>query len=271
MKRVDESRLILDLPAPGAWNMAVDEVLLQDAAENGTVTLRLYQWVVPTLSLGYFQKYDDRRQHAASRHCACVRRQTGGGAILHDRELTYSITLPASHPLARQTELLYSSIHDAFIEAIETVLGDQLTGWALRRRDQESSKSARDEPFLCFERRARGDVVLEFRRDAGDPHSSQSSRDGKILGSAQRRHRGAILQHGSLLLGTSPAAPELSGLGERAGKQILPDELSQAAVRQIAAVLRVPTSPSALPPDMELKAQELTNTKYGASTWTKRR
>ena len=47
--------------------MAVDEALLVDAAENGIATLRFYQWSEPTLSLGYFQRYDDRHQHAASR------------------------------------------------------------------------------------------------------------------------------------------------------------------------------------------------------------
>ena len=80
--------------------MAVDEALLIDAAENGVATLRFYQWSEPTLSLGYFQRYDDRDQHAASRECAVVRRQTGGGAILHDRELTYSL-VASRQPSAR--------------------------------------------------------------------------------------------------------------------------------------------------------------------------
>ena len=83
--------------------MAVDETLLFDAAENGTATLRFYSWDEPTLSLGYFQRYADREQHTASRTCAVVRRQTGGGAILHDRELTYSLALPAQ-PSADKTK-----------------------------------------------------------------------------------------------------------------------------------------------------------------------
>ena len=82
--RVAEHHLIIDPPASGAWNMAVDEALLIDAADSGIATLRFYQWDVPTLSLGYFQAYDDRHQHAASGDCVCVRRQTGGGAIVHD-------------------------------------------------------------------------------------------------------------------------------------------------------------------------------------------
>ena len=111
-------RLIIDPPRRGPWNMAVDEALLMDAVENGNATLRFYQWSEPTLSLGYFQRYADREQHAASRNCAVVRRQTGGGAILHDRELTYSLVLPPGHPLAAMRRSLYDAVHQAFIAAL---------------------------------------------------------------------------------------------------------------------------------------------------------
>src|SRR6476660_1233785 len=100
--------------------MAVDEVLLIDTAEHNTATLRFYSWSEPTLSLGYFQRYADRQYHAASSACAVVRRQTGGGAILHDRELTYSLALPASHPLAKQNEKLYQIVHEAFVEILSS-------------------------------------------------------------------------------------------------------------------------------------------------------
>jgi hypothetical protein len=102
-------RLIIDPPQNGAWNMAVDEALLLDAIEDGSATLRFYQWSEPTLSLGYFQRYADRNQHHASRNCAIVRRQSGGGAILHDRELTYSLVLPPGHPLGRNPNGLPSN------------------------------------------------------------------------------------------------------------------------------------------------------------------
>ena len=95
--------------------MAVDEVLLAHAIDTGIATLRLYQWSEPTLSLGYFQRYDDRFQHAASRDAAVVRRQSGGGAILHEHELTYSISLPADHPLAHHADKLYTAVHEAII------------------------------------------------------------------------------------------------------------------------------------------------------------
>ena len=87
-------RLFIDPPAPGSWNMALDETLLESAADGGESSLRFYGWSQPTLSLGYFQPYDDRCQHAASRNCPAVRRASGGGAILHDREITYSFALP---------------------------------------------------------------------------------------------------------------------------------------------------------------------------------
>ncbi len=80
--------LLLDPPAPGAWNMAVDEALLEDAALERRCWLRFYRWQEPTLSLGYFQSYADRRQHPASSGCPAVRRTSGGGAILHDAEVT---------------------------------------------------------------------------------------------------------------------------------------------------------------------------------------
>ncbi|MEM6330787.1 MAG: lipoate--protein ligase family protein, partial [Planctomycetota bacterium] len=87
-------RLIVDPPQPGARNMAVDEALLDAAAAGAGATLRLYRWSSPTLSLGYFQPLAARAAHPASAGCPCVRRHSGGGAIVHDHELTYSLAVP---------------------------------------------------------------------------------------------------------------------------------------------------------------------------------
>ena len=84
---MDTGRLIIDSPAEGAWNMAVDEALLDSCSRTGMPTLRFYQWSKATLSLGYFQRHRDREQHVASRDCPLVRRSTGGRAIIHDQEL----------------------------------------------------------------------------------------------------------------------------------------------------------------------------------------
>jgi lipoyl(octanoyl) transferase len=257
-------RLIIDPPATGPWNMAVDEALLSDAVENDLATLRLYKWSEPTLSLGYFQRYDERHQHAASRDCAVVRRQTGGGAILHDRELTYSLTLPTSHPLAQHSQQLYTAVHDAFIAALATSLGAAQSQWNFVRRDQESSLPPRREPFLCFQRRAPGDVILLPASAELGTHAS------KILGSAQRRHRGAILQHGSLLLQKSPAAPELPGLGDLVG-ELSARELTAALTVGLQNVLSLRFVPTRLPAELESKARGWANPKYASQAWTKRR
>ena len=111
-------RLLLDPPAPGAWNMSVDEALLETAAADGQCTLRLYRWQEPTLSLGYFQAYDDRRQHAASNRSGVVRRPSGGGAILHDREVTYSLAIPSRHPLSVRRLECYEAVHLALVDVL---------------------------------------------------------------------------------------------------------------------------------------------------------
>src|SRR5271169_4762547 len=100
-------RLLVDPPASGAWNMAVDEALVDDAAARHACWLRFYGWSEPTLSLGYFQGYEERLAHRPSRQCPVVRRPSGGGAILHDVEITYSLAIPHAHPLAEDSTWLY--------------------------------------------------------------------------------------------------------------------------------------------------------------------
>jgi lipoyl(octanoyl) transferase len=172
----------------GADNMAIDESLLVSAIDRKTQTLRLYRWSEPTVSLGYFQKDDDPVLTSRFAGLPRVRRLSGGGALLHDREITYSIALPDGHPLADAPTLLYDQVHAALVALIHDLGAPaQVRG---EKRDQP-------EPFLCFGRGDPRDIVL-----AGH----------KIVGSAQRRRKGAILQHGALLLEQSAHAPEFPGL-----------------------------------------------------------
>ncbi len=243
-------RLIVDGPSGGAWQMAVDEVLLESAAEGGPATLRFYQWSEPTLSLGYFQPYFARRKHIPSRDCPVVRRQTGGGAILHDREWTYSLVFPLAHPLAADTTRLYDAVHDA-LKATLAQSNIEVAVLAM-----PSGTRPDEQPFLCFERRARGDVVYETT---------------KICGSAQRRRRGAVLQHGSLLLARSPHAPELPGLLELTGRRLDKEPLAELWMAQIAARLGLDLTPGKLS-DLELdRVRTLTLEKYSGFGWTERR
>ena len=147
--------------------MAVDEVLLEWAAQSGGGWWRFYQWAQPTLSLGYFQEYARRAGHAASRGIACTRRLTGGGAIVHDRELTYSLAVPAGHRLALVRDRLYALVHQSLI----ATLADWSVAAALYPAAAGPATTAPlAEPFLCFERRAAGDVVVGPAKIAGSPN-----------------------------------------------------------------------------------------------------
>lgn len=187
----DLVHVILDKPQPGVWNMAVDEALLEESLQSGTIFLRLYRWSEPTVSLGYFQSESELRRDPRLANLPSVRRLSGGGAILHHHEQTYSCSLPPTHRLAQQPYRLYEEIHAVFASWL-TECGVQVTA-------RGNSFDQKDEPFLCFLRTAAPDLVVSGH---------------KILGSAQRRRRGAVLQHGSLLLEASEYGPELLGLRE---------------------------------------------------------
>ena len=234
--------------------MAIDEAMLESAAAEGQCTLRFYQWEEPTLSLGYFQLYADRWQHAASSRATVVRRLSGGGAILHDRELTYSLAVPTGHPLARDRLQLYAFIHICLIEALAS------WGIAARMVDRPGEKrspngSPAAAPFLCFQRRTPGDVLVN---------------GAKIAGSAQRRCRGAVLQHGSVLLARSPAAPELDGLQELKGKTLLADQLLDAWCEKLAGTLPITLRRGKLPEGPTRRAVRLAAEKYALPAWTEK-
>ncbi|QDU87497.1 Octanoyltransferase LipM [Pirellulimonas nuda] len=245
------TRLILDPPAGGVWNMSVDEALLERADLEGVATLRFYQWEAPTLSLGYFQAYAQRRAHAPSAQCPVVRRRSGGGAIVHDQELTYSVALPADRPLARRPLDLYCAVHRALV----AVIGEQ-SGLACRVFG-DSEPPPPGEPFLCFLRRSSGDVVAS---DCG----------AKLCGAAQRRRRGAVLQHGSILLGRSVAAPELAGLADLSGRAVDADRLRDPLIDRLTALLGG-LEPATLGPAEQEAAARIADQRFADRDWTQRR
>lgn len=169
----------VDRPADGPTNMAADE-LLAEGLPPGGIAMRFYGWSEPSLSLGAFQRFDERDDVPGLSSLPVVRRPSGGGAILHGTDLTYAIAVCRSHPWGETTQRLYDAVHGAAVEL--------LRGLSLAPRLVEEGGPppvAGREPYLCFDRRSPGDVVVG---------------DDKVLGSAQRRHRAAVVQHGSLLL-----------------------------------------------------------------------
>lgn len=247
----DPIRLLIDPPLEGAWNMSLDEALLHSVARGESPdTLRFYQWSAPTLSLGYFQGADERQGHEASRECALVRRSSGGGAIMHDRELTYCLVLNTASRFAARD--LYDGVHQALIEVLAGI-GVEAELFV----PDPSAPRSKAEPFLCFQRRAPGDVICKGM---------------KICGSAQRRQGSAVLQHGSLLLEKSPFAPELPGVSELGQKPISLDALRAAWSETIARQLARPlTSPESWQDSEITAAREWRNTRFGGEEWTYRR
>lgn len=174
-------RVFRDPPLDGPTNMARDEHLLNcDAVQPAAV--RIYGWNPPTISLGCFQRFArtaDLPQEL--RDLAIVRRSTGGGAILHDREVTYCLVMDDSVAVARESPVAaYRMVHECWRGALaESGIVTELAP------DSFPMPSPRSGPLFCFEKPGRTDLLL----------------DGvKLLGSAQRRTGGRVLQHGSLLL-----------------------------------------------------------------------
>jgi lipoyl(octanoyl) transferase len=182
--------LLYTPPMPGAENMALDEALLERARTSGAATFRVYTWSEPTLSFGRNQTalgaYDARR--AEARGVAVVRRLTGGRALLHHREVTYSVTAPSA--IGASLRESYGRINRLLVAGLRR-LGVAVEIAVPRERSVAPSAAP------CFERPAAGELVVG---------------DRKLVGSAQWRDEGAMLQHGSILVeDDQPMVSELSG------------------------------------------------------------
>jgi lipoyl(octanoyl) transferase len=171
-------RLLHTPPLGGVDNMAIDETLLERARGEGEVVVRVYTWSEPTLSFGRHQTavgaYDGDR--ARERGVAVVRRLTGGRAVLHHREVTYSVTAPAAFGAGLRES--YDRINRLLLGALAH-LGVEAELAPARGRMPPPAAAP------CFELPAPGEVVVRGR---------------KLVGSAQYRDDGALLQHGSILI-----------------------------------------------------------------------
>lgn len=187
--------LLLTPPLMGADNMAIDEALLGRARQTGEGVVRVYSWAEPTLSLGRNQYADGvfTRERAHALGVAVVRRITGGRALLHHREITYSVTAPTAP--GESLHRSYAMINSALLSALRA-----LGVHAERADDGERLPPPGSAP--CFERPARGELMLDGR---------------KLVGSAQCRDGGALLQHGSILVHDDQAlVSRLAGRDEEA-------------------------------------------------------
>jgi lipoate-protein ligase A len=171
-------KLMLVAPRSGAENMARDEALMERARSSGEAVFSVYSWERPTLSLGRNQVAKGRYDLEAIARAGAdvVRRPTGGRALLHNREVTYSVTAPISEG---------SSLRDSY-EAINRILIDGLLRLGVQvHESHEGARTPQPGELPCFAEPAEGELVTDA---------------GKLVGSAQVREDGAFLQHGSILI-----------------------------------------------------------------------
>ncbi len=267
-------RLIRSKSCSGAWNMALDEALLKTAASKKNVpTLRLFSWQPAALSLGFAQSHEDvDREQLRYKGWDLVRRPTGGRAILHTDELTYSVTAPADDPILTGSLLeSYRIISRALLAALK-IIGVEANGDKEYPNNAANSKS---NP-VCFE------TPSNYEITAGGK---------KLIGSAQARKYGGLLQHGSLPLfgdltritrvlhyeneqsrleDASKLLAHAVTLENVIGK-IIPLQTAEAAfIEGFSREFKIDLVPSQ-PDDDELEmAHDLVDTKYGSPDWTDR-
>lgn len=176
MSAPGEWRLHRDGPASGPRNMALDHALAE-TLEDGVAVLRLYEWTEPTVSLGRNEPARERWEAgpAAEPAFRFVRRPTGGRAVLHRAELTYAAVLP-DRALGGPRRA-YAAVNEALVEGLG-LLGVRVTLAG-------TSSALRPDAGPCFDTPSEGEVVLD---------------GGKLVGSAQARLDGALLQHGAILI-----------------------------------------------------------------------
>ncbi len=183
--------VLVTSPLPGASNMALDHALMHRAVRTGEAVLRIYTWAEPTLSFGRHEiargVYDRAAISAAG--LAVVRRPTGGRAVLHDDEITYSVTapLPSDHRAAlpssarrARARALYAAINHLLLQGLARLgVAAQLVSGKAAARPRSLGAGP------CFDTASDGELVVAGR---------------KLVGSAQWREEGAVLQHGSMLI-----------------------------------------------------------------------
>lgn len=216
-------RLLHSPPMDGPDNMAFDVALMARARRTGDTVLRIYSWSTPTLSLGRNQRAVGEYDLAAlaSEGLGVVRRPTGGRALLHDREITYSVTAPVCDTLGTA----YGRINDLLVAALTAVGVPGVTVEA-------TGGTMPPAGIPCFAEPSGGELSVAGR---------------KLVGSAQWRDNGVMLQHGSVLIdddqariggvmaGTMPPLPPAATLRELLGRAPSPRELGECLMQAVHA------------------------------------
>jgi lipoate-protein ligase A len=272
-------RLIRHTASNGAWNMAVDEAILESIGKHAALpTLRFYAWKPACLSLGYAQPLADVDQSAlASYGWDLVRRPTGGKAILHTDEITYSVIGPESDPrLARGVLESYRILSRALLEGLHRLgipaeVVEQLEN--VQQHAGAHPRASNQNP-VCFEVPSNYEITVEGK---------------KLIGSAQARRKEGVLQHGSLPLygdlgrivnvlrftdleSRQKAAERLlaraTTVEQVIGEKISWDRAALALAEAFRDVLNLELVPGDLTPEESRRAEDLIGEKYANHRWT---
>lgn len=241
-------RLLPFATADGAHNMAADEVLLESAAA-GVASLRFYTWTPATVSLGYFQPARMRQDDARLASLPFVRRPSGGMTLVHDRELTYALALPAGAPW-QITGL------SPWLCRMHAIIAAALRPWGVQAAPATCETTAHADSPLCFHHTTPGDLLLG---------------GVKIAGSAQRRQRGALLQHGAIVLEANAAAPAVAGVKDLTGRTVAVPELIDGVTQAFAQDTHWDVAPAAWDPAELQRRETLAASKYTQDAWNQKR
>jgi lipoate-protein ligase A len=271
-------RLLHSPLAEGAINMATDEAILRAVAEGAAPpTLRFFGWTPPCLSLGYAQPAGEvDRERLARFGYGLVRRPTGGRAILHTDELTYSVIAPMDEPRVR----------GGVVESYQQLSQGLLAGLAhlgLSVRADKEYDAAETGPVkgpVCFEVPSNYEITVGT---GGQPR--------KLLGSAQVRKQGVVLQHGTLPLTgdigricdalvfeneaerqrvRARVHARATTVAEVIGREVSWDEAARAVAQGFAEALNLSLQPAPLTPAETALAEKMRAEKYATEAWNAR-
>ena len=269
---MDTWRLLITPPAHGAWNMALDEAILEHIGRgDSAVTLRLYAWDPPCLSIGHAQPFADvDLTRLRERGWEVVRRATGGRAILHTDEITYSVIAPNDEPRLAGTVLeSYNRLAQALLLAVKEL------ELPVEMKEGKANNGSVPNP-VCFEVPSTYEITVAGK---------------KLIGSAQARKKEGVLQHGSLplvgdltricqaLVFESEAARESASkrLLERAttvesalGRQVSWEAAAQAFIHAFETQLGLSLIKGELSESESKRTEELVKEKYNHLSWTER-
>ncbi|MEO8289277.1 MAG: biotin/lipoate A/B protein ligase family protein [Chloroflexota bacterium] len=281
-------RMVGGYDLPGDYLMALDEALLESVIAGGMPVVRFYTWRPATLSLGVNQPVGEiQPDECARRGFTLVRRLTGGRAVLHQHELTYSVIARENDPRVSGGVIeSYRKISAALVDGLCSLGVDVSLAEPSRALYRAMSASRRQADAgsdtggegshgaVCFDTASAYEITASGR---------------KLVGSAQARRGGAILQHGSILLdidwdawvsvfsyateeGKQRAYTKLpsrmTSLKHEFGRVVAPEEVQQALVRGFERNLKVELIPSLPSEAEEAHAQQLLREKYSTEAWT---